>query len=572
MRAILRILSVLTVSGIVISIGGAASAETPSAGTGDTAYGGCSAFSVEAAPSGEKDAKGKPIVPTPAAGGKWVPVILVHGWTGGPDNFDGATNLFGDGGDGGAPIDFKVSLSGRLQSIPGVMVYRFDYHEYASRWVTDGNIGPRLADAIECLTDHYGQKAALVAHSMGGLAARFALAQHDAKGQLISSRVSQVHTFGTPNTGSDIAAAVAQIGGKSTDAFLSGRGGLAQGVLVAAWTFVQVCGREATQGASQVTGACAALPPYVTSIDSEAGKALRTGSAELAALPQWPSGLNVSAVKGTISLRGVSLFGAALDSDPSINIGDLPVSNTSAVSGATTSFNDPCSLEVLGRRGSLEYVPDGDIKGGALTLSKLMESPCFHGNLMRTLNGVNPVVQSIRSLAGAPMSTSSTQPSTAAAPSSFATAGPGWYRMTRSDRVRDGELNAYTDAQDFSIQAKTYAYGFYNSGSYMGYDFDTKEDGIDFSLGGRCSRMQFDLGIWARAETTTSVSDAKVLIDGRPALESKIGYYSQPLPVDLDVTGATRIRISNGWDSEAMRPPSLALGEPRVYCTSDPFN
>jgi triacylglycerol esterase/lipase EstA (alpha/beta hydrolase family) len=164
---------------------------------------------VTPAAADQKDSNGQLIVPKTAEGKKSVPVILVHGWNGAASTFTSPIDLFADTGDGGEGVKIPFSFIGQLQKTAGLAVYTFDYSELSNRWVTDPGIGPRLAQAIECLTDHYGTKAQIVAHSMGGLATRYALSQNDAGGSRISNRVSGVSTFGTPNTGSEIAAAVA---------------------------------------------------------------------------------------------------------------------------------------------------------------------------------------------------------------------------------------------------------------------------------------------------------------------------------------------------------------------------
>ncbi len=93
-------------------------------------------------------------------------------------------------------VNVTRSLIGQLQTVPGVAPFTFDYHEHSGRWVSDPpSIGPALGDAIDCLFDRSGsEKVIVVAHSMGGLATRYALGEDRDR----ADKVSTVVTFGTP--------------------------------------------------------------------------------------------------------------------------------------------------------------------------------------------------------------------------------------------------------------------------------------------------------------------------------------------------------------------------------------
>lgn len=109
------------------------------------------------------------------------PVVFVHGWTGDPMT-DSARKLSDQ-------LDGKIST------------YTFDYGRWSSHWAADPRIAP-------CLAAYLGQVSAahreaggdgrliVVAHSMGGLALRYALTPELAK------VVPHVITFGTPQLGS----------------------------------------------------------------------------------------------------------------------------------------------------------------------------------------------------------------------------------------------------------------------------------------------------------------------------------------------------------------------------------
>ncbi|WP_416416212.1 esterase/lipase family protein [Paenarthrobacter aromaticivorans] len=227
----------------------------------------------------------------PDARGKYVPVVYVHGWTGASTHNQAAKGAFS------AKPDLLTSrigtaaptrtLIGNVQDLGGTAVFTFDYEMYASRWVTDGNIGRRLADALNCLYDRSGEKGIVVAHSMGGLATRQALGLG---GRALAAKVSQVITFGTPNTGS-IGAAVAALGVEAA--------GLTNVTMFVFRMWLSYCGKLKSEDLSRSDLLCAAfLPAWLLSFDSEAEKALRSGSQQLRDLPPWPRGLPVHSLAG----------------------------------------------------------------------------------------------------------------------------------------------------------------------------------------------------------------------------------------------------------------------------------
>jgi hypothetical protein len=94
--------------------------------------------------------------------GKFVPVVMVHGWTGRSTHDDDRTGSFSK------KIDLTTnqlgqvtpsrSLVGQLQRLRGAAVFTFDYHDYSARWVDDQHIGPALGDAIDCLYQATGER------------------------------------------------------------------------------------------------------------------------------------------------------------------------------------------------------------------------------------------------------------------------------------------------------------------------------------------------------------------------------------------------------------------------------
>ncbi|WKK72053.1 hypothetical protein Q0F99_02965 [Rathayibacter oskolensis] len=103
-----------------------------------------------------------------------VPIIVLHGWLGTATHDEGRTGAFSHLVDLIAPngVDEPVTTSqrsmiGTLQEIPGSAVYTFDYRDLAARWVTDPGIADALASSLDCLTRATGNRAIIVAHSMG---------------------------------------------------------------------------------------------------------------------------------------------------------------------------------------------------------------------------------------------------------------------------------------------------------------------------------------------------------------------------------------------------------------------
>jgi pimeloyl-ACP methyl ester carboxylesterase len=122
--------------------------------------------------------------------GTRTPVILIHG-------FDGNPSIWGSDSDPG-------SMFYTADMIRGTWTTAFDYSQFSKEWVTNPQIGPRLRDYVECVAKASQAgggpgKVIIVAHSMGGLATRWA-ANNGARND-----IALVVTLGTPNTGAFLA-------------------------------------------------------------------------------------------------------------------------------------------------------------------------------------------------------------------------------------------------------------------------------------------------------------------------------------------------------------------------------
>lgn len=334
----------------------------------------------------DKDNDGAPVQLRPDARGKYIPVLYIHGWTSTSVHDDSGKGAFSDKPDLltsriGAAAPART-LIGNVQDLGGTAAFTFDYEKYASRWVTDKNIGAALARAVECLHDKSGEKVIMVAHSMGGLATRQALA---IGGDPLVAKVSQVITFGTPNTGSLIAAIMA------TGLDAAATAGLVRGdpwgLLIR--TLLSYCGHDATVSQHDMGLICSALHPAVASFDSEAGKALRLGSPELKKLPQWPAGLTVTSLAGGTEFTTTSGF-FLQRKRTTVPTGDVIVGLDSAQSGAAAKKAVSCSYELTPQTSIVDGVRVSWLRTATLNdvsrpaFNLLTEEiPCFHSNLMR---------------------------------------------------------------------------------------------------------------------------------------------------------------------------------------------
>lgn len=119
-----------------------------------------------------------------------LPVLLVHG-------FDSGVGMWGAGN---SPLDKAIE-----SSKSGVISY-FNYEANHFDWVTNENIGSKLAQTIDCLAQKSHAsggkgKVIVVAHSMGGLAARYA-ANQVVDGRPVADELGLVITLATPHLGS----------------------------------------------------------------------------------------------------------------------------------------------------------------------------------------------------------------------------------------------------------------------------------------------------------------------------------------------------------------------------------
>jgi pimeloyl-ACP methyl ester carboxylesterase len=156
---------------------------------------------VELAPSlaGDTNPDGTRVAISADSRGKFVPVIVVHGWTSKdthrPERDGAFSHIIDLTANRLGQANTTRSLIGQLQRDRGTAVFTFDYRDYAASWVDDVHLGPALGKVIDCLYRASGQKVIIVSHSMGGLIARYAATHQGVTG---GNRAGEISTGVAP--------------------------------------------------------------------------------------------------------------------------------------------------------------------------------------------------------------------------------------------------------------------------------------------------------------------------------------------------------------------------------------
>lgn len=272
-----------------------------------------------------------PVKPSPD--GAIFPILFVHGFSDTSDTWTRpATVTWADTPNVPDPQSFVDWTS----VIPGALPVLFDYGDKSLEWVTNPAIGPALADVVNCIASAAAEKVAIVAHSMGGLAARYALADPQRAAQ-----VSIVVTLGTPNLGAfgpivlgnaaRDAAAVDRWIRLSHASDAAGSKAAFSAAYRAAQTFIRNC--ESRIERTPAAGICGDITPIVGAMRSSAGTALAAGSQQLSDLPPWPDGVDVFALATNYT---------GFDTDEWL--GDIIVYPGSAIAHADDSHALTCQL------------------------------------------------------------------------------------------------------------------------------------------------------------------------------------------------------------------------------------
>lgn len=253
----------------------------------------CSVLLILVAPTGAaaQTVSYQDCLATPDIGDR-LPIVLVHGFNSSPVAWPDTTR------------SYLASPESKF------CVAAFDYETSATRWVTDENIGSALGKVIVKIAEKSARdggagRVVVLAHSMGGLATRCAASIECSGVPNVAESIRAVITFGAPHLGSTLRGY-----GRSV---VSGVIGHVLG------TACRLSGDAAGTG----RGFCDNGRALLT---SEAAEAFTPLSAELRALPAFPSNIPVRSLSGTVQVR-TAFWGVP---SPWFSVGDIAVSEDSA--------------------------------------------------------------------------------------------------------------------------------------------------------------------------------------------------------------------------------------------------
>lgn len=235
------------------------------------------------------------------------PVVLIHGWTGNPMK---AT---------------KTALDKKLGS--KITTYTFDYHQWGSYWAGDSIVAACLAKYVGQVSTAFRKaggdgKVILVAHSMGGLAIRYATSATYAAAPITAAEVGVVISLDTPYLGSPWAGQV--------------------GDLAHAWEiYHEAVGDYMPDLSDGDAGKCL--------VEHNKGQALPTACA---GLPPWlPSGITLYEIAGDITVKRtllhvVHLYDVDLRSDGIVSSASSTGYTTSGPGGKAPTITSKASAVV----------------------------------------------------------------------------------------------------------------------------------------------------------------------------------------------------------------------------------
>lgn len=322
---------------------------------------------------------GKAIKQTADRRGVYVPIIMIPDYHGRAKHDDSRTGDFSApidmGAGGAAPAAPRASLIGQLQQIPGAAVYTFDFRASAGSWVDDPGIGPALGDAIDCVTSALGQKAVLITHGVGGLAARYAVGGQ-VEGRDRGSVVTTVIGFGSPQTGSQLA-----------ELLNTGVGSTASEPRTVLRLLVSAC-RALKPAVFTEQAPCGFLPAEAGAFGRPGGDAFRGQSPQHLALRPYPGTVRVHAFAGDVVVNATNLswFGLKPFRANDIPLGDLVSSTASTTIQALSQLRASCkfTLDVFGSPSQSAGVrlAEVGVPGAALSFPSTIR-PCYAPSLVR---------------------------------------------------------------------------------------------------------------------------------------------------------------------------------------------
>ena len=322
---------------------------------------------------------GRPIVQTADRRGVYVPIIMVPDYHGRAKHDESRTGDFSgviDMGSGGpAPAAPRASLIGQLQQLPGAAVYTFDYRASAGSWVDDPGIGPALGDAIDCVTSALGQKAVLITHGVGGLAARYAVGGQ-VEGRDRGNAVTTVIGYGSPQIGSQLA-----------ELLNTGVGSTASEPRTVLRLLVSAC-RALKPAVFSEQAPCGFLPTQAGVFGRPGGEAFRGLSPQHSALRPYPENVRVHAFAGDVVVNATNLgwFGLKPFRANDIPLGDLVSSTASTTIQALSQLRAACrfQLDAFGSNSQSAGIllTDMSAQGPVLPFASTIR-PCYAPSLVR---------------------------------------------------------------------------------------------------------------------------------------------------------------------------------------------
>jgi len=161
---------------------------------------------------------------------------------------------------------------------------------------------------------------------------------------------------------------------------------------------------------------CDTLPEFALVLFQPGARALRAGSAQLAALRPFPAGINIDALAGnmTFDVKDGGWFALPWKTTRHA-VGDLVVTSKSAVQGATSSKQASCAYQLNPYRGISDHIAlkvgvasTADVAQNPVNHFPNFSSPCLHTQLLRgvelTGEAVGAVTEDIVARAPRPVS------------------------------------------------------------------------------------------------------------------------------------------------------------------------
>jgi pimeloyl-ACP methyl ester carboxylesterase len=321
--------------------------------------------------------------PVPDASGRVYPVVTIHGITGSDDDFDKTIDKSVIGAKPKPPRSLLDALAGskaggKPPGLDHAHIYSFSYTPDSLRWVDHPGVGAAFAKTIDCLHSKFGTPVSIVAHSMGGLVARWVATSKDDSGLSRASKLGKVITLGTPYEGSwlsSVANGVTDVAGTASAS-------------VALLNYV--CGEA---GTSSGNDSCGPIPLYAA-FRSEAGRNMRVGDGALGRLEKWPDGLDVTSIAGSITLP-TGLFDAPVKAE----VGDLVVGTKSATADPGPGRVFKCRYDApattIGAAFKRLLLISDPLERHRRLTNLLTGSPCYHSLLMRNVELTNEILGSL---------------------------------------------------------------------------------------------------------------------------------------------------------------------------------